>query len=321
MNLFDIKIPKDFLDGFEITLNHPLYISDNIFAAKEHGKRVLLEMVDTYSNLILGYSGGMDSSFILCCIRDLINEKKITEDTIEIVQGVFTGGDVILTLDYERATKFANSLGFNPRIYKYDINEKWRDCENLILKYMLSGRATVIGSYQILLSMQQDGTVITGHTTISKYLVGQSLLPHWSVWMDSIIDNLINFQTWDSDNYSSYITPFKLNMRKVNTQPYNMKYSQEYSYHFNYRSINNLEKSLYLYMIYLQCYPKMMEIFGKFLTINWMVWEQHCSHDDITRLRNFDEMPANVSVIKLPNGELFTEKHLLNYDEMKEGEK
>ena len=25
--------------------------------------------------------------------------------------------------------------------------------------------------------------------------------------------------------------------------------------------------------------------------------------------------------IKLPNGELFTEKHLLNYDEMKEGEK
>ena len=321
MNLFDIELPKYFMDEFKITLNHPLYISDNIFAAKEHGKRVLLEMVDTYSNLILGYSGGMDSSFILCCIRDLINEKKITEDTIEIVQGVFTGNDVILTLDHKRATKFANSLGFNPRIYKYDINEKWRDCENLILKYMLSGRATVIGSYQILLSMQQDGTVITGHTTISKYLVGQSLLPHWSVWMDSIIDNLINFQTWDSDNYSSYITPFKLNMRKVNTQPYNMKYSQEYSYHFNYRSINNLEKSLYLYMIYLQCYPKMMEIFGKFLTINWMVWEQHCSHDDITRLRNFDEMPANVSVIKLPNGELFTEKHLLNYDEMKEGEK
>jgi hypothetical protein len=183
---------------------------------------------------------------------------------------------------------------------------------------MLSGRATVIASYQILLSMQQDGIVITGHTTISKYLVGQSLLPHWSVWMDSIIDNLINFQTWDSDNYSSYITPFKLNMRKVNTQPYNMKYSQEYSYHFNYRSINNLEKSLYLYMIYLQCYPKMMEIFGKFLTINWMVWEQHCSQDGITRLRNFDEMPSNVSVIKLPNRELFTEKHLLNYDEMKE---
>jgi hypothetical protein len=71
----------------------------------------------------------------------------------------------------------------------------------------------------------------------------------------------------------------------------------------------------------LQCYPKMMEIFGKFLTIDWVVWEQHCSHDDITRLRNFDEMPANVTGIKLPNGELFTEKHLLNYDEMKEGEK
>ena len=114
MNLFDIELPKHFMGKFKITLNHPLYISDNIFAAKEQG---LLEMVDTYPKLILGYSGGMDSSFILCCIRDLIDERKITEDTIEIVQGVFTGGDVILTLDHERATKFANSLGFNPRIY------------------------------------------------------------------------------------------------------------------------------------------------------------------------------------------------------------
>ena len=217
MNLFDIELPKRRFDKFEVTLNYPLYISDNIFAAKEQGKRVLLEMVNTHSKLILGYSGGMDSSFILCCIRDLINEGKITEDTIEIVQGVFTGGDVILTLDHKRATKFANSLGFNPRIYKYDINEKWKDCENLILKYKLSGNVTVVGSYQILFAMQQDGIVITNQVTpmLNEYRLTTACLS-----MCSVFDNQINFHTWDSDNYSSYITPFRLNSRKVNTQPY-----------------------------------------------------------------------------------------------------
>ena len=33
-------------------------------------------MVDTHPKLILAYSGGVDSVFILCCIRDLIDEGK-----------------------------------------------------------------------------------------------------------------------------------------------------------------------------------------------------------------------------------------------------
>ena len=74
-------------------------------------------------------------------------------------------------------------------------------------------------------------------------------------------------------------------------------------------------------MIYLQCYPKMMEILGKFVTIDWVIWEQHCSHDEISRLRMFDEMPETFGMIRFPNGELVTKEHLLNYDEMKEGEK
>ena len=314
MNLFDIELPKRRFDKFEVTLNYPLYISDNIFAAKEQGKRVLLEMVNTHSKLILGYSGGMDSSFILCCIRDLINEGKITEDTIEIVQGVFTGGDVILTLDHKRATKFANSLGFNPRIYKYDINEKWKDCENLILKYKLSGNVTVVGSYQILFAMQQDGIVITNQVTpmLNEYRLTTACLS-----MCSVFDNQINFHTWDSDNYSSYITPFRLNSRKVNTQPYMI----DSSMYMDYRSISSLQKYMHLYMVYLQCYPEMMEIFGKFGTLNSVLWRQKCFKEEVIRLFEFDNMPSNVTNVQLPNGEMFTEKHLLNYDEIKEGEK
>ena len=325
MNLFDTEHPKYFMDKFKVTLNYPLYISDNIFAAKEQGKRVLLEMVDTYPKLILGYSGGMDSSFILCCIRDLIDEGKITEDTIEIVQGIFTGGDVILTLDHERATKFANSLGFNPRIYKYDINEKWKDCEDFILKYKLSGMATVVVSYQYLLSMKQDGVVIQ-HRGPGRYTglgLGNENLIFSNNWCAcDIIDNIINFDTWDKDIYSSFITPFRLTSRLINTQPYSFGGTDaEQNRGMDGRTLVRIQKYLHKYISYFQCYPEMTEILGKFLTIDWMVWEQHYSHDDIKRLRNFDDMPYKFARVKLPNGELFTKKHLLNYDEMKEGEK
>ena len=101
---------------FEVKLNYPLPITDDIFSIKEHGKRVLLVMVDTYPKLILAYSGGSDSAFILCCINDLINEWKITKNTIEIVQGVYTAKDIILTPDHKRANKFAKYLNLTSHI-------------------------------------------------------------------------------------------------------------------------------------------------------------------------------------------------------------
>ena len=76
MKLFEIKWPSHIQDDIDITLNYPLYISNNIFDLREHGKRVILEMVDIYPKLILAYSGGMDSSFILCCINDLVNTSR-----------------------------------------------------------------------------------------------------------------------------------------------------------------------------------------------------------------------------------------------------
>ena len=75
--LFTIVHPYSNPDrDFSITINHPVWITDDILAAKRETKRVLLEMVDTHPKLILAYSGGTDSAFILCCIRDLNNEKK-----------------------------------------------------------------------------------------------------------------------------------------------------------------------------------------------------------------------------------------------------
>ena len=137
-NLFTIVHPysnpnKD----FSITINHPVWITDDILAAKKESKRVLLEMVDTYPKLILAYSGGTDSAFILCCIRDLIDEKKIKPDTIEIVQGGFTADDIPLTMDTKRATSFARKLGFSPRIHEFDINKSWIYTNNYCTIFIL----------------------------------------------------------------------------------------------------------------------------------------------------------------------------------------
>ena len=72
--LFTIVHPYSNPDrDFSVTINHPVWITDDVYVAKVEAKRVLLEMVDTHSKLILAYSGGTDSSFALCCIRDLIN--------------------------------------------------------------------------------------------------------------------------------------------------------------------------------------------------------------------------------------------------------
>ena len=93
------------------------------------------------------------------------------------------------------------------------------------------------------------------------------------------------------------------------------------SMYMDYRSISSLQKYMHLYMVYLQCYPEMMEIFGKFGTLNSVLWRQKCFKEEVIRLFEFDNMPSNVTNVQLPNGEMFTEKHLLNYDEIKEGEK
>ena len=322
MKLFDIKWPSDIQDDIDITLNYPLYISNNIFDLREHGKRVILEMVDTYPKLILAYSGGMDSGFILCCINDLVNERKIPRDRIEIFQGIFTASGVILTADFERAIKFANSLGFSPRTEMFDINDNLVEAQKYYAghNYKVLGNSAFDTACQNILARKQDGIVIENQIPYNLSYMRACHIP--SV---DCSHNTINFSTWDNDIFSSRITPFRLNQRKLNYQPYE---NQDcYNLKRCYQDINSLltfEKFLHSWMIYLQSYPEMMEILGKFQTIDIAIYQptHEGYNEDVAGIRQFNFMKLGGWVpIKHPNGELFTEKHLLNYDEMKEGEK
>lgn len=322
MKLFDIKWPSHNKDDIDITLNYPLYISNNIFDLREHSKRVILEMVDTYPKLILAYSGGMDSSFILCCIRDLINEGKIPRDRIEIFQGIFTSNGVIATADFERAIKFANSLGFSPRTEMFDMNVNLVEIEKYYAghNYKVLGNSAIDNACQSILARKQDGIVILNTIPYILSYMRSAHLPS--------IDcshNTVNLPTWDNDIFSSRITPFRLNQRKLNYQPYE---NQDcYNLKRRYQDANSLqlfEKYLHSWMIYLQSYPEMMEILGKFQTIDIGIYQRTHEgyNEDVAGMFQFNFMKlVGWEPIKLPNGELFTEKHLLNYDEMKEGEK
>lgn len=334
MKLFDMKWPDEYMGKFEVKLNYPLHITDDIFSIKEHGKRVLLEMVDTYPKLILAYSGGSDSAFILCCINDLINERKITKNTIEIVQGVYTAKDIILTPDHKRATKFAKSLNLNPRIYEYDINDKWHDIEEFVLSKNLSGDGCINTCCQYLLCMEQDGVVIqhraAGGANRVLSFANENLMfrMEWCAW--DLIDNIINFDTWDKDIYSSFITPFRLKSKPMNTQPYDVEQYMD----IDKKSLIHIEKYMYKWILYIQCYPELTEIFGKFRTIDWGMWTKNLEsvgqrfryrsqhnlfvneHERIQRFRKMiDNSPENYAFVKSLNGNKFTIKDLLNYED------
>jgi len=314
---------------FSITINHPVWITDDILAAKKESKRVLLEMVDTYPKLILAYSGGTDSAYILCCIRDLINEKKIKPDTIEIVQGVFTADGIPLTMDRKRATSFARKLGFSPRTYEYDINKKWLDIQQYYYDFCLSGHTSITDIAQTLLITEQDGHVIRASGTSNAFWFGLNYnedgfrMPSINVLWD-LPNNQVNLSSWDNKIFSSFITPFRLNTVAVDMSPFDeakkYKSTNPTNSKFNQDGMKLLEKYLDKWIIYFQCYPEMCQILGKFYTLDWSIWHHH-SHKFVnaSRMKKFiDETELTsdqYTDVKLPDGRPFTKKDLVNYED------
>ena len=320
---------------FAITINHPIWITDDIYACKRETKRILLEMVDTYPKLVLGYSGGTDSAFVLCCIRDLINEKKIPPDTIEIVQGVFTADNIPLSMDRKRATSFAKKLGFSPKIHEYDINKKWLDIEQYYMDFCLTGKNSIVYIGQYLWAEEQDGHVICMRDSGEQffliddddYLSSQKYNNFTINILGSMWDqpkNSLNLCTWDNKIFSSFITPFRLNKVPTDKSPFDeakrYKSNSPTNSQFNLSGLRLMEKYLEKLMLYFQCYPEMSELLGKFYTWDWSIWHHHSSgFANADRMKRFiteiKSSPPQSAEIKHPDGTLWTKKDLVNYEE------
>ena len=335
-NLFTIVHPysnpnKD----FSITINHPIWITNDAYVAKVEAKRVLLEMVDTYPKLILAYSGGTDSGFALCCIRDLVQEGKLKSDTIEIVQGVFNANGKPLTADRKRATLFARSLGFDPRIHEFDINERWLEAQQFHYDFCLSGPEGLVDVFQTLWASDQDGHVIR---SLHSYRFGLNYdedgfrMPSFRVLWD-LPNNQVNMSSWDNKIFSSFITPFKLSAPNADRSPFEEAEKYEstscpvdangkpINSKFNRDGMALIERYLNKWMIYFQCYPEMTRILGKFFTIDWSLWHHHSRElERYEYMRDFIRelilhSKFKFAEIKFPDGRPLTKKDLVNYEQ------
>ena len=343
-NLFSTKYPKSNKDDFEVFIHDDLFITANPYDAKKEYKRALVEMVDTYSNLILAYSGGMDSSFILCCLRDLIEEKKLTKDAIKVVQGTFTIAGKQISVDRVRAMNFAVDLGFAPEIYNIELDNDMQDeLEDYMLSYYwcLAGR-DINNSIQEIWASKQKGTVLQAKWCHYREIVDQKEL--FRTHMDRFTEflphsNWINCEKWDAKVFSSLITPFSLNKPKMDLQPFDQVKEDGLSYCSNvsvdvqdqilskpYHPLHPARIDDYLdrIIVYLQCYPEMAKLWCKFPTLDSSLdSNSFCGikHPFVDRLLNFKKMWKNCvshdkkwAYVKKLDGTLWTEKDLLNYE-------
>jgi hypothetical protein len=291
-NLFSVKFPKSFNDDFEIFIHDDPFVMVNPYDAKKEYKRVLVEMADTYSNLILAYSGGMDSAFILCCLRDLIEEGKLTKDTIKIIQGTFTIAGKQLSVDRIRAANFAVDLGFTPEIYNMELDDNVQnEIENWVTTH---GFWDYTVALQNIWASKQNGTVIARHGNLN----GKTHVEMFGTTNDNPDDvcqtidfwtsfsphsNWIDFEKWDAAAYSTLITPYHLNKSKVDLQPFEqvkedgLLYYSGVSVDAQDEVLSKVQHPLHPARIdnhisriitFLQCYPEMTRLWGKFVTID-----------------------------------------------------
>ena len=321
-----------FGENFKVTLNYPLWIVENPYKLKEEVKRGLLEMVDTHNKLSLAYSGGSDSGFILCCLHDLIKEGKLKKDTIEVFQGVFIINDEP-QYDMNRAIKFANSLGIDPKIVEINLDNDtdvwtsiWNEASKSNEKY--GGLCTLehnlfAVTVQNYVSAIQDSMVIR-ETFVDRDRLGVTLQMLYQYDPDK---NFVEMYAWDNKILSCTISPYGLKKRPINCVPFRSPIDLPANVHPLHPK--NVDKLLSKWVIYLQCYPEMTEIFYKFTTLGYSCIGDYefferglpsrYGKETKTTLKIFEfrkffsSYPLVSTDMTLPSGELFEIEHLTNY--------
>ena len=112
-------------DNFEVELQDSLYINNDPLQVKYAIKQAILEVRESIQGkLTLGFSGGTDSIFMLCCFKELIKEGKLTRDAIEVAffDFISTNSSVNLPPEHHetfRLEKFKHDID---KIYTFRIS-------------------------------------------------------------------------------------------------------------------------------------------------------------------------------------------------------
>lgn len=330
-NLFAVTCPKNYHGGdFKVVLNQPLSVVENPYVYKKEMKRVLLEVVDSYPKVTLGYSGGSDSGFVLCCIRDLIEDGQLKKDTIDVVLCKYVDNELSLSIDTNRAIEFANSLGINPRLITFDLRKEWDN----VCQHVLKSKVTMIAtSVQDMIAEKIDGYFIVARRWGRKRRTGFDIMTGndepvvmvWNLMSQFKSQNVVDIQCWDNKIYSSLISPYTLKSKNVKMEPINndpycpwKRYESPYVKDWFHPHIL-IQETMHKWLIYLQCYPEMFEIMYKIPTFRYpdfnkkenQMFKEFYDFIQSIELNYKSGWPLTCN-LEFPDGKLFTKKDLTN---------
>lgn len=262
MSIFDVSF-----DPFNVTLNSHIWETHDPYILKVTTQNSILNMINKHGKLILGYSGGMDSGFILCCIRDLLRLEFITEDQIEIATARYLINGEPATIDFNRSMRFAKKLGFNPRIDNLELNEEFLlECMDWGEEWKIPD---IVSLTQNLWRMRQSHPVIKGDAAPGHYHSHdmspvehsrEYLLTMTSYKLTHHIPYSNSIDIWDYDNevFSALCSSYWLHKGDIDYEPFG---TGHYGNPFNPIAFN---ERLPRIILTLQCYPELTEIFFKF---------------------------------------------------------
>ena len=308
----DWFLKAEFEPEFSVTLTRPIYMAKDNYKLKRETKRALIEIRETYSGtLVLPYSGGFDSSFVLLCYMDNIREGRLKKTDFIVREAIFIAEECkdenIPT--HTEASRFLRDYMIDGVDYRYDKIILNKELLQEITKE-LKEVSTLNEFLGQLLDLWRKKTLgehsfiwCEGFPKPNKRQIGIGPQPRRAVW-DSLLclsnngfkylksnDN-INIFHWDEHVFSSFLTNFWYHQPII---------AFNKGVHLNEYFWFNAQEGLSRQMIMMQCYPELFSCYPKRKMINedhrGRLWNQI-----VARLNSYEVRTP----LQLPNGEKVT---------------
>lgn len=289
--MLDVTYPKTPQDKLKVVLKKPLVMTPDDQSLRIEVKRALRSVLK--ERAIFGYSGGLDSSFVLCCLRELVTGGRVDPSKFQVKKMLPTINGISVQRDHERAIRFANSLGFHVAVEKVELTEKIQDYADFGDKHLIP---CIVSITQEVWRQSQDLPVIkaANHPGMSvNWLVPFSVLPRDSShYIDGSIGSMqhseklmhhelsptIDIFEYDERVYSAFLSPFYMSYRDIDQTPF----TEDEKSLGNPFSVSVTNSMLFKWIRMLNCYPEMQQIYFKFPT-----FENGGKNKEISKLRKY----------------------------------
>ena len=245
---------------FYCDIDELLYVGGTATNLVKQVKRCLHEISESHNKIYLAYSGGMDSAFTL----RVLSETKI--DNIIPCYGVFNSNGVSTGCkDTDRAMRYANKLGYEPKVVPIEIDKKVIDeAWEITEKYDITCHVTAIREVWRLRFDEHFIMSDSSFCDLSTWSGPHKEKDRFHITNSNFLplENATDVFGMDRDVFCSFISPFFLKRAKIDLSPFDD--SVHYGYPFK---PSGFDAKLWKWLLYLEAYPDIAEVFFKFPTM------------------------------------------------------